>query len=163
MESYIAFATALGWVGLLGSGDGLLRLVWHKPSKEVALVELRLPPGAIESPTCFGDLPHRLRSYFSGERVAFPDRLDLRDRTHFQRSVLELVLTIPYGETRSYAWVAQRLGRAKAFRAVGQVLAQNPLPIIIPCHRVIGSDGGLVGYGSGLELKRLLLRMESSL
>ncbi len=158
--SYAVFATELGWVGLLGSGEGLCRLTWHQPSPEAALAHLGIPAGAVESPSYFGDLPHRLQSYFSGEKASFPDRLDLRALTPFQRSVLELVRSVPYGETRSYAWVACMLGKAKAFRAVGQVLARNPIPIVIPCHRVVGSDGSLVGFGSGLELKRHLLDME---
>ncbi|MCK4262862.1 MAG: MGMT family protein, partial [Dehalococcoidia bacterium] len=79
----------------------------------------------------------------------------------FQRSVWDVCQSIPYGETRSYAWVAGKLGLPRAARAVGQALARNPVPIIVPCHRVIGSDGELVGFGGGMDLKRLLLRIES--
>jgi methylated-DNA-[protein]-cysteine S-methyltransferase len=119
------------------------------------------PWRAVADSQPFGDLPWRIQRYFEGKRVAFPDKLDLSAATLFQRSVLKLVHSIPYGETRSYASVAKELGKAKAFRAVGQALARNPIPIIIPCHRVVGSDGGLVGFGSGLELKRRLLQMKA--
>ena len=161
---YATFDTALGWVGVIGSEKGLYRLVWHQPSPEAALAAFSsFVLDAIEDSSCFGDLPQRIKRYFEGQRVTFPDKLDLRETTPFQRAVLELVHYIPYGETRTYAWVAKNLGRPKAFRAVGQVLARNPLPIIVPCHRVIGSDGSLVGFGSGLELKKHLLDMEVSI
>lgn len=161
---YAIFDTALGWVGVIGSEKGLFRLVWHQPSPEAALATVsRFSSGATEDSLFFGDLPQRIQRYFEGQRVVFPDKLDLRETTPFQRAVLELVHSIPYGETRTYAWVAKNLGKPKAFRAVGQVLARNPLPIIVPCHRVIGSDGSLVGFGSGLELKKHLLDIEASI
>ena len=160
---YAIFDTELGWVGIIGSRDGLFRLIWHQPSPEAVLAALSpFLSGASEDYSFFGDLPQRLQRYFRGQRVNFPDKLDLRDTTPFQRAALELVRSIPYGETRSYAWVAKELGKPKGFRAVGQVLARNPLPIIVPCHRVVGSDGSLVGFGSGLELKKRLLDMEAS-
>ena len=90
----------------------------------------------------------------------FPDKLDLARATRFQQDVWQITRTIPYGETRSYAWVAGQLGLPMAVRAVGQALARNPLPIIIPCHRVVGSHGGLGGFRGGLEMKRHLLNLE---
>ena len=162
--SYAIFDTEFGWVGIVGSDGGLYRLIWHQPSPEAVLSALSpFLSRAIEDSPFFADLPQRLRRYFRGEKANFPDRLDLRDATPFQRAALELVHSIPYGETRSYAWVAKQLGKAKGFRAVGHVLARNPLPIIVPCHRVVGSDGSLVGFGSGLELKKRLLDMEASI
>jgi methylated-DNA-[protein]-cysteine S-methyltransferase len=161
--SYAIFDTEFGWVGIVGSDGGLYRLIWHQPSPEAVLSALSpFLSRAIEDSPFFADLPQRLRRYFRGRKVNFPDRLNLRDATPFQRAVLELVHSIPYGETRSYAWVAKQLGKAKGFRAVGQALARNPLPIIVPCHRVVGNDGSLVGFGSGLELKKRLLDMEAS-
>jgi methylated-DNA-[protein]-cysteine S-methyltransferase len=161
--SYAIFDTELGWAGIVGSDGGLYRLIWHQPSPEAVLSALSpfLSRASEDSPS-FADLPQRLRRYFRGEKANFPDRLNLRDATPFQRAVLELVHSIPYGETRSYAWVAKQLGKAKGSRAVGQVLARNPLPIIVPCHRVVGSDGSLVGFGSGLGLKKRLLDMEAA-
>lgn len=161
LECYAVFATELGWVGLKGSRQGLRQLVWHQPSRQAALAAVSPSQGVEDAQFC-GDLPQRLQSYFRGQRVSFPDRLDLADIPPFQRAVLELVRSIPYGETRSYAWVATELSKPRAARAVGQALARNPLPIIVPCHRVIGSDGSLVGFGGGLELKRYLLDMEAS-
>ncbi len=112
------------------------------------------------SPESFEDLKRRLRVYFQGQKVDFADRLDLTEATSFQRKVWAATRLIPYGETRSYSWVANQIGKPGAVRAVGQALGRNPLPIIIPCHRVLGSDGGLCGFGGGLEMKRYLLKLE---
>lgn len=109
----------------------------------------------------FGDLPDRIRDYLAGKVVGFPDRLDLSWASLFQRSVWKVDQSIPYGETRTYHWVAEKLGMPKAARAVGQALARNPLPIIIPCHRVIYSDGNLGGFSSGQDWKRRLLEIEA--
>ena len=114
------------------------------------------------SPHRFDSLMERLKAYFSGCRTSFPDKLDLSRATHFQREVWEITRLIPYGETRSYAWVAEQIKKPKAVRAVGQALARNPLPIIIPCHRVRASDGDLGGFSGGIEVKRYLLSLEAS-
>lgn len=117
--------------------------------------------GAIQSENFFHDLMKRLRTYFAGQRATFPDELDLSPATAFQREVWQLTRLIPYGETRSYSWVAEQLGKTGAMRAVGQALGQNPLPIIVPCHRVVASDGKLGGYSGGVEMKRYLLHREA--
>jgi len=101
-----------------------------------------------------------LDAYFAGKLRRFTVPLDLRG-TAFQRRVWELLCDIPYGETRSYGEVAQAVGNSKASRAVGQAIGRNPVSIVVPCHRVIGSDGGLTGYGGGLHRKRFLLDLES--
>ncbi len=119
-------------------------------------------PRAIADSTPFGDLPQRLKSYLEGERVSFDDELDLADTSPFRRVVWEATRAIPYGETRSYGEVARRIGKPGASRAVGQALAKNPLPIVVPCHRVIGKDGDLTGFEGGLELKKSLLQIEAS-
>ena len=90
-------------------------------------------------------------------------KLDLSSLTPFQKKVLEVVKTIPYGETRSYKWVAERIGKPKAARAVGQALKRNPYPVIISCHRVIRSDGELGGYLKGIQKKKRLLKKEGAL
>lgn len=90
-------------------------------------------------------------------------KLDLSGLTPFQKKVLEVVKTIPYGETRSYKWVAERIGNPKAVRAVGQALKKNPYPGIIPCHRVIRSDGKLGGYSKGTQKKKKLLKQEGDI
>ncbi|WP_309867467.1 methylated-DNA--[protein]-cysteine S-methyltransferase [Desmospora profundinema] len=104
----------------------------------------------------------QLREYFEGRRRSFDVDLDLFG-TSFQKLVWEQLLTIPYGELRSYKEVAQRMGAAKAVRAVGGANNKNPVSILVPCHRVVGSNGSLVGYGAGLEIKETLLRLEGSL
>lgn len=114
------------------------------------------------SPDAFSDLVERLKEYYLGRKVAFPDKLDLTGATPFQRAVWTAAQRIPYGETRSYRWVAERIGKPQAARAVGQALGRNPLAIIVPCHRVLASDGRLGGFGGGLEMKRRLLQREAS-
>jgi methylated-DNA-[protein]-cysteine S-methyltransferase len=101
----------------------------------------------------------QLRAYFTGDLRNFQIQLDL-EGTAFQKSVWKALETIPYGETRSYSEIAVAIGSPKAVRAVGAANGANPAPIVVPCHRVIGSSGKLVGYGGGLPLKRRLLEME---
>lgn len=104
-----------------------------------------------------------LEAYFRGEKVDFAKfNLDLSSATPFQRKVWEAARLIPYGETRSYRWISVQIGQPKAVRAVGQALGRNPLPVIIPCHRVIAGDGRLCGFSCGLEMKRALLRLEKA-
>lgn len=152
-----------GWVGVLGSNSGLRQSTLPQPSAREAerLLGDRLKDATF-CPSLFAELVERLKSYFAGNRVAFPDKLDLSPATPFQREVWRLTRLIPYGETRSYSWIAKKMGKAGAGRAVGQALAKNPLPIIIPCHRVIASDGRLGGYSGGLETKRYLLQQEAA-
>src|SRR5205085_10571542 len=101
----------------------------------------------------------QLRAYFRGESTAFDVPLELRG-TPFQRRVWASLCTIPYGETVTYGALAQRLGTPSAARAVGLANGRNPVGIIVPCHRVVGSDGSLTGYGGGLDRKRRLLEFE---
>jgi len=102
----------------------------------------------------------QLTEYFAGERKDFDLPLSLHG-TEFQLRVLEELKTIPYGETTSYGDIAKRIGRPKAVRAVGAANGRNPIPIIVPCHRVIGSSGHLTGFGGGLDAKTALLRLEA--
>jgi methylated-DNA-[protein]-cysteine S-methyltransferase len=105
-------------------------------------------------------IAEQLDQYFAGTLRQFDVRLDVRG-TDFQRRVWELLRTIPYGETRSYGQLARALGKPRASRAVGRANGTNPVSIIIPCHRVIGSNGTLVGYGGGLDRKQALLALEA--
>jgi len=159
---YLIFNTDRGWVGVLGSNSGLLRTTLPQPSAQEAeqLLGDRVKD-ASRSDNFFADLLKRLRTYFAGQRATFPDELDLSPATAFQRKVWQLTRLIPYGETRSYTWVAEQLGKAGAVRAVGQALARNPLPIIVPCHRVVANNGKLGGYSGGVEMKRYLLHREA--
>jgi O-6-methylguanine DNA methyltransferase len=103
-----------------------------------------------------------LEEYFAGKRREFTFPLDLRG-TDFQRSCWRALLSIPYGETRTYADIARAVGKPNAFRAVGMANNRNPIAIVVPCHRVIASDGTLCGYGGGLDVKRKLLELEGAL
>jgi len=156
------FETELGWIGVARSPDGLLSLELPQASRSGVLSRLleRWPEAEVVEEEDLGDLPSQLRQYLSGQRRAFQQPLDLSQVTPFQRSVLERTMGIPYGETRTYAWLAAQVGRPRAARAVGQVMASNPVPIIIPCHRVVGSAGDLRGYGGGLGMKERLLALE---
>jgi O-6-methylguanine DNA methyltransferase len=153
----------------MGSQDGLRKLILPQPSSEQARrlftnlgssCHSETPSGA--ETNYFGDLPQRIKHYLNGKPVTFPDKLDLSWASSFQRDVWRVTQSIPYGETRSYAWVAGELGMPKAARATGRALAKNPLPIIIPCHRVICSDGSLGGFGGGALWKRRLLEIEAN-
>lgn len=161
--NFILVDTSLGWMGVVSSPAGLRRATLPQESREAVLDQVKGWNYAVECGdfASLGDLPQRLKRYLEGEPVDFPDRLDLTGATRFQQRVWRVAQTIPYGETRSYAWVAGHLGLSRAARAVGQALGRNPLPIVIPCHRVIGSDGSLVGFGGGLEMKRQLLCLEA--
>ena len=108
----------------------------------------------------FVEVRDQLREYFDGKRKTFDLPLQLTG-TEFQVQVLEELQRIPYGETTSYGEIAERIGRPKAMRAVGAANGRNPIPIIIPCHRVIGRSGDLTGFGGGLETKAALLRLEA--
>ncbi len=157
---YTVFKTAAGWVGILGSSAGLQRTTLPQPSKEKALKELGINGEAAPAKEYFKDLVQRLQTYFSGQRADFADELYLVGATPFQRDVWAATRRIPYGQTKSYAWVARRMGKPNAARAVGQALGKNPLPIIIPCHRVLSSDGKLGGFTGGLAIKKRLLALE---
>jgi methylated-DNA-[protein]-cysteine S-methyltransferase len=160
---YTMFETAAGWVGILDSGAGLRRATLPQLSRRAAYVSLGDGlKDARETPERFAGLMERYQGYFNGQRVYFPDALDLNGATSFQRAVWQAARGISYGQTRSYAWVAERVGNPKALRAAGQALAVNPLPIIVPCHRVLSADGKLGGFSGGLQMKRLLLKLEAN-
>lgn len=113
----------------------------------------------VEAPQLLQPYEEELRAYFRGELREFSCQLDL-EGTDFQKKCWQALLRIPYGKTRSYAEIAQAVGSPRAFRAVGQANHDNPIPIIVPCHRVITSSGTLGGYGGGLDMKRALLHLE---
>ncbi len=165
MLVFALFDTCLGWMGVVSSASGLKNIILPQKSKEAALDKLISCGCTAQNHDLeyFGDLPHRLRRYLDGEPVVFADKLDLSEATRFQRCVWETVRTIPYGETRSYGWIAQQLNSPKAARAVGQAVAKNPLPIVIPCHRVILCDGSIGGFSVAVGIKQFLLRLEHAL
>jgi len=160
---YAVFKTAAGWAGILGSSAGLLRTTLPQPSEQEVYRLLGNGLGhANLSLRPLEGLIGRFQAYFSGQRVDFLDKLDLSGATPFQCEVWQAARLIPYGQTRTYAWLAAQVGNPGAARAVGQALGRNPLPIIIPCHRVLASNGGLGGFSGGLEMKRLLLTLEKT-
>jgi len=160
---YTAFDTSAGWMGITGSPIGLIRVTLPQTSEREAGRSLGDLEGIASQPHRFEDLIRRFRAYFDGRKVDFPDRLDLSVATSFQRRVWEAARLIPYGETRSYAWVAGQIGQPEAARAVGQALGRNPLPVIVPCHRVLAADGGIGGFSGGIESKRFLLSLEGTI
>lgn len=147
------------WVAV--SDKGVVMLDWGSREFPPAGDKERFQWKRSEEKTA--DTCKQLDEYFSGERTDFTVPLDLRHGTEFQKRCWEILTQIPYGETRSYLQVAQAAGRPAASRAVGQANHHNPIPIIIPCHRVINTDGGLGGYGGGLDVKEHLLAMENAL
>ena len=143
---YIIVDTSLRQLLVVGSEKGLLCISIQASRQSAIESAARQFPYAIESNSAFGDLPQNLQRYACGERIEFILELDFDDATPFQRKVWEAARAIPYGETRTYEWLAQRIGKPKAVRAVGQALKRNPFPIIVPCHRVVGKDGSLTGF-----------------
>jgi methylated-DNA-[protein]-cysteine S-methyltransferase len=161
-EYYAAFETGAGWIGLKGSEKGLSKATLPQPSAEHAVIMLgKEVLNLVFSAEFFQPVIEQYIAYFKGQRVTFTERLDLSGHTPFQRAVWKATQEIPWGKTRSYAEVARNIGKPSAPRAVGQALGRNPLLIIIPCHRVLASDGTLGGFGGGLELKRYLLGLET--
>ncbi len=156
--------TCLGWTGVIGSPNGLKKVILPLKSKEAVLGQIASYGCGTENSdiSCFAELADRIRRYFGGEPVDFADKLDLSGTTRFQQNVWLTVRNIPRGETRSYGWVAMQLGLPRAARAVGRALGSNPVPIVIPCHRVVGSDGKLGGFGGGVKIKKFLLQLEQS-
>lgn len=155
------FETAAGWMAVVAGQRGLVRLslpqVTAAGAVRAADIDAQM---STERPEFFSDLVGRLRRYFRGRAAPFDDILDLSGGTGFQRAVWQATARIPYGATATYGQIAAAINREKSARAVGQALGQNPLPIIIPCHRVVGGAGRLGGFGGGLAMKRRLLRLE---
>lgn len=151
------------FVGFAASLQGLTRLTLPETDscKVLEQVSKGLSPDH-RSDEVFRPLTRKLGGYFLGEEVDFTgEEVDLRGHTYFQRRVLEEVRSIPRGEVRSYRDVAIRVGSPRAARAVGSVMASNPICIVVPCHRVIASDGGLGGFGGRLRLKQRMLNLET--
>ncbi len=148
-------------MAVVGSLNGLRRIIL--PQRSLNQIQQLLQPyfhACIENTNVFGDLPRRLQDYFMGNMTDFPDELDWGGVTPFQHAVWTTARGIPHGEARSYSWLAKQINRKKAARAVGQAMRRNPWPIIVPCHRVLASNGGLGGFAGGLEMKRRLLEIE---
>ena len=161
MLKLVTFKTSIGWLGILYSPRGIKKIMLSQKAKSDILRQAGEPYDLVEQNHHLEGLIKRLENYLNGDVVTFSDNLDIAGATKFQQKVWNVTRSIPYGETRSYAWVSEKLGYNKrATRAVGQALGRNPVPIIIPCHRVIGSSGSLVGFSMGLGLKEHLINLE---
>jgi methylated-DNA-[protein]-cysteine S-methyltransferase len=155
---YKTMASPVGRLKLVASDDGLAAIMWEKdrPRRVVLNIvrEDRRHPVLVET-------ERQLKEYFAGRRRVFDVKLDFAG-TEFQRKVWRALLTIPFGETRSYAQVARQIGKPRAIRAMGAANGRNPIAVIAPCHRVIGSGGDLTGFAGGLDAKAYLLRLEGA-
>lgn len=165
------FSSPVGPLFLAASDKGLVALEFEarlpgqqsvRPNPRNLREESRQKVAFEESPGLIHPYEAQLEEYFSGRRREFTFPLDLRG-TDFQLACWRALSDIPYGETRTYADIARTIGKPHAFRAVGMANNRNPIAIVIPCHRVIASDGTLCGYGGGLDIKRRLLELEGAL
>jgi methylated-DNA-[protein]-cysteine S-methyltransferase len=166
--AYARIDSPVGRLLLAGTPVGLARLAYvdgddpRIRTEEEILEQLaaRLSPRMLEAPTRLDTARRELDEYFSGHRRGFDLALDLRLMSEFGRRVLTVTAAIPYGEVSTYRQVAERAGSVHGARAAGNALGSNPLPIVLPCHRVVHSTGGLGGYTGGLDRKRTLLALE---
>ncbi len=158
---FTVFPTALGWVTAAGGPRGLRLLTLPERTEQGALEAAGAAlDGATRDDAALRSVRDQVTEYLAGEPVAFTAPLDLEGAPPFFRAAWKACQGIPRGETRTYAWLAAQAGNPLAVRAAGQAMARNPIPLIIPCHRVVGSGGGLHGYGGGLAMKARLLEME---
>lgn len=154
-----------GWIGVVASSQGLRLLGLPRRTEALALryVERHYRDVLLIPDDPFlHDVARQISAFLAGELQEFAAELDLRGHTTFELSVWAAVARIPYGQTRTYAWVADQVGGGRgAAQAAGAAVGANPIPLIVPCHRVIGSDGSLHGFAGGLQMKARLLALES--
>jgi methylated-DNA-[protein]-cysteine S-methyltransferase len=156
--SYKFFDSPVGKLKLVASEDGLVAVLWQNDNPtRVRLGDLEKK----EDHAVLVETERQLNEYFAGKRSEFSVPLDMRG-TAFQKDVWRALLAIPFGKTLSYGEIANQLGRPRASRAVGAANGRNPVSILVPCHRVIGSSGKLTGFAGGLEVKARLLGLESA-
>jgi methylated-DNA-[protein]-cysteine S-methyltransferase len=163
--AYCRVDSPLGELLAVTTSEGLVKLGYPNVPVDLQLEALAtaVSPRLLEAPARLDPLRRELDEYFAGRRRGFDVPIDWRLTAGFVRHVLEATAAIPYGETRTYAEMAAIAGSPRAFRAAGSALGANPIPIVVPCHRVLRTGGGLGGYGGGLEVKRELLRLEGVL
>lgn len=142
------FESPLGTLYLILAGSGL------------RAIDFRKPAGGMRRDSAPAAVKKELKAYFETGKEEFSLKFDIASGTDFERKVWLALREIPFGETRTYKWLAEKVGKPKASRAVGQALGRNPLPIVLPCHRIIESDGSIGGYSGGVDIKRRLLDME---
>ena len=162
--AYDLVDTPLGTLLVAASEAGLCRISYDpEPEREVERLARALGTRILRSPKPVDEVRRQLDEYFERRRHEFDLDVDLRLTADFSRRVLEELAKVPYGETTTYGELAARAARPRAARAVGMVMNRNPLPIVLPCHRVVGANGKLVGYGGGLDRKEQLLRLEGAI
>ena len=160
---YDVFDSPLGQLLVASSDRGILRISYDADVEEqVGWLSRVAGRNVLRSPRQVDPVRRELDEYFEGRRQAFDLSVDLREVTPFTERVLMELSRVPFGQTATYSDLATRAGNPKAARAVGTIMNRNPVPIVLPCHRVIGADGSLVGYGGGLERKRWLLAHENA-
>lgn len=165
----VAYATVDSPIGPLlvaGTGAGLVRVAFSGEERGQVLEELasRLSPRVLEAPARLDPVRRQLEEYFAGRRTAFAVDIDWSLASGFRRLVLQALFAgVAFGQTVSYRELAIRAGSPRASRAVGSAMATNPVPVVVPCHRVLRTGGALGGYGGGLDVKRRLLTLEGAL
>jgi methylated-DNA-[protein]-cysteine S-methyltransferase len=156
--------TQIGPLLLAVTERGLCRISFDpEPDRETETLARTFGVRVLRAPRELDPVRRELDEYFEGRRRDFDLPLDLRGREGFSRDILERLSKVPYGEVTTYKSLAVEAGNPRAARAVGTIMNRNPIPIVLPCHRVVGSNGSLVGYAGGLERKRLLLSLEGAL
>ncbi len=162
--AYRTHDTPVGRLLLAATEAGVLRVAYEREEHERVLANLAdtVSPRILRAPGRLDRLATELDEYFTGKRTGFDVPLDLRLSKGFRREVLSHLADIGYGETASYAGIAAAAGSPRAVRAAGSACATNPIPVVLPCHRVVRSDGSLSGYVGGVEAKRKLLELEAA-
>lgn len=162
--AYRTIDTPVGELLLAATTGGLVRVAFTRDGHDAVLATLAgaVSPRILRAPKRLDAVSHQLDEYFARRRTAFDVPLDLRLSKGFRRAVLAHLPEIPYGRTESYAEVAAAAGSPRAVRAVGSACATNPLPVVVPCHRVVRSDGSFGGYAGGPDAKRTLLTLEAA-
>ena len=163
--AYAEVDSPIGLLLLAATPKGLVRLGFPSENHEALLEDMasRLSPRVLEAPARFDAVRRELEEYFEGRRHDFSTPLDWSLSTGFRQRVLQAINQIPFGEVRTYREMATAAGNAAAVRAAGSACGSNPIPLVVPCHRVLRTGGGLGGYGGGLDLKRKLLTLEGVL
>jgi O-6-methylguanine DNA methyltransferase len=159
---YTTLNTPVQSLFIISSEKGLVKIQFFNKNSHIPFQNLKegyTDVTLIDSKLKNQTVLRQLKEYFNGTRKKFTVPLDIQG-TPFQKQVWEAVSQVPYGETCSYGEIARRIGKPKAVRAVGMANHNNPVPIVIPCHRIIGADGSLTGYGAGISIKEKLLHLE---
>ena len=166
MRRAMIFRSPWGWMGIAESTKGIQAIVLPKRSKRAIESDLKMQSiGSLQQGESaqLEETRRQLLDYLAGRRNTFDVPLDLSQGTSFQRQVWRTLQRVPYGKLRSYQWIAARVGGRHYARAVGNAVGANPLPIVVPCHRIVAHDASLGGFSGGLSIKRKLLSLEGTL